>query len=123
MVSLLQSTGFNNKLVITIILILFDLDKKLDIENSKSSSYSQNKYFSAPVSTKENGLVTKFKFNDKQNKDIKKVEEDKSQKLMIKSNTTENNHERASEQVSDQDTSIFKKNFKSEGSEDGKKVL
>lgn len=103
-------------------MILFDLDKKLDIENSKSSSYSQNKYFSAPVSTKENGLVTKFKFNDKQNKDIKKVEEDKSQKLMIKSNTTENNHERASEQVSDQDISIFKKKFKSEGSEDGKKV-
>jgi hypothetical protein len=26
---------------------------------------NKNKYYSAPVSTKENGLVTKFKFHDK----------------------------------------------------------
>lgn len=100
----------------------FLLDKKLDIENSKSSNYAQNKYFSAPVSTKENGLVTKFKFNDKQVKDVKRIEEEKSQKLVFKSNTTENNYDKVSEHVSDQDTSMFKKKFKSEESDDDKKV-
>ena len=31
----------------------------------RSNRLVNNKYFSAPVSTKENGLVTKFKFNDR----------------------------------------------------------
>lgn len=52
---------------------LLSKDKKLKIvdkvekskqEESKSKKLKNNKYYSAPVSTKENGLVTKFKFNN-----------------------------------------------------------
>jgi hypothetical protein len=50
-------------------------DKKLNLtkkgykgdncESDKAKTIvTNNKYFSAPVSTKENGLVTKFKFNN-----------------------------------------------------------
>lgn len=51
---------------------LLSKDKNLNIEkdptHSKGKDVKTNKYFSAPVSTKENGLVTKFKFHDKESK-------------------------------------------------------
>ena len=68
-------------------------------------------------------MTNKFKFNDKQHNVVKKVEEDKSQKIKIKSDMTDNNYEKGSDNGSDQDNSIFKRNFKSDDSDDDKKVL
>jgi hypothetical protein len=50
----------------------------------KKSEIQANKYYSAPVSTKENGLVTKFKFkNDTQKIPTKKsIEEEEFQKSL-----------------------------------------
>ena len=101
---------------------IFYLDKKLDIGNSKDLNYQQNKFFSAPVSTKENGLITKFKFNDKQRNVVKKIEEDKRHKAKIKNNYDDKDIEKESDHDSDQENSIFKRDFKSDDSDDDKKV-
>lgn len=62
-------------------------DKKQEKKNKtsheihKDGKVKKNKYFSAPVSTKENGLVTKFKFHDKKNDTQKLVAKDSTAKL------------------------------------------
>jgi hypothetical protein len=48
--------------------------------SDKQKDVKKNKYYSAPVSTKENGLVTKFKFQDK-NKQIQNSKRDEIERM------------------------------------------
>lgn len=66
---------------------LLSKDKKLSLEKNnktaqntkKQKEVSKNKYYSAPVSTKDNGDIMKFKFHDKKN-DTQKTRDTKEKK-------------------------------------------
>lgn len=68
---------------------LLSKDNKLKLDGNHKTSQNasdkqkdlkKNKYYSAPVSTKENGLVTKFKFQDK-NKQIQNSKRDEIERM------------------------------------------
>lgn len=74
---------------------LLSKDKKLQIDEKaksgkntqKSKTMKTNKYYSAPVSTKENGLVTKFRFQDKKNDTQKLKSKDSNGKIDDRKNS------------------------------------
>jgi len=61
--------------------------QKMKISVKKTKIINPDKYFSAPVSTKENGLVTKFKFKDlKNNTEKLNISKSKKKKNLNKEN-------------------------------------
>ena len=96
----------------------------LNVNTGKGSKVSTNKYYSAPVSTKENGLVTKFKFQDRKDK----VKENKKLKVTNKKKiSSHSSHKDKSSKVSanvseDEESILQRKNIKCDDSETFKEV-
>lgn len=104
---------------------LLSKDKKLKIADKheapkdvsagdKNSQISTSKYFSAPVSTKENGLVTQFKFQEKiTNNKEERPRHKRSKEVKVKSKgssgraSAESKHRRGKMSMNTSQESIF----------------